>query len=819
MTQSLFQIEGLCCSYTRNEAQRVLTIDKLHIPRGKLVFLLGPSGSGKSTLLETLGLMNHTIASGDVKFFPDEQSPAISYAELWKKNDNNELNTVRKNFFSFVFQQTNLMENFTAYENVALARMIKSGANEEEAGMAATPLMQRVNLPASVVDFDTSSVQLSGGQKQRLAFVRALSSDYAVLFGDEPTGNLDPQNANELFEVIRSQISEKSSAIIVSHDLELAIHHADMIIVISKSKEGAHGEVLDGNIFQRDQFAQLAGEARQNFKAKLFALFANEKTIASDSSKTEIRPKHKRSFGNLFFVKEATALSGKFYSNFLILSCILFFTFLAIGFANGCLDYLDKKLNNVFVNWLTVKIPFNKPKEDLKMIEGKLKSSEFKEKFHYNQISTFFESVFYVYDQQEKRFKRLKGRTIDPEADKNFISDYLLAPKNCVRNKLAPLGSEDFGLIVLQDALRQDHYNDTTADIIWMESDSPDDNGPLMVPIPVRSIVKQLPGNTQFAYTNFFRDAFRNDPNNFNPKLKHDLRILLRLDRNEAVKVKGEITSWIATQKNNFPFSANEPDMLPYHQTFNGKEFELQITFSPAPDSSALIDRFYKELCTLDFFRNNKSSYDRMYDYSIIDREQIEDRNKNRPDFYSVYFNDLHHVRAFADSLYQVANEKDEQTMMQVDTSKVDEKENFDFLSTVTKIIGILLVLFGAIAASLYSMNLLKMHLSKVQMNIGTFKAIGLSNGLTLRIYFSIILFFVGMACLVSFILAFAIGNASDHLLTGSRTVEAGINYFNLLDVKTIYAVCLIFASVILISFQTISKMLSKTPGDLIYNR
>ena len=127
--------------------------------------------------------------------------------------------------------------------------------------------------------------------------------------------------------------------------------------------------------------------------------------------------------------------------------------------------------------------------------------------------------------------------------------------------------------------------------------------------------------------------------------------------------------------------------------------------------------------------------------------------------------------------------------------------------------------MFGAIAASLYSMNLLKMHLSKVQMSIGTFKAIGLSNKLTLRIYFSIIIFFVGMACICSFILAFVAGGVFDQILMSTKAVEEGINYFNLLDMKTLYAVCLIFVCVLLISFQTITRMLSKTPGDLIYNR
>src|SRR5260221_4996869 len=111
---NIIRINNLSCSYTGNENAKVLFIPKLEIEKGKIIFLLGASGSGKSTLLETLGLMNNTIASGSVELLYRKDN-TLDYAGLWKNNDLDQINRVRKDFLSFIFQETNLMENFTAY--------------------------------------------------------------------------------------------------------------------------------------------------------------------------------------------------------------------------------------------------------------------------------------------------------------------------------------------------------------------------------------------------------------------------------------------------------------------------------------------------------------------------------------------------------------------------------------------------------------------------------------------------------------------------------------------------------------------------------
>ena len=232
MTKSLFKISNLCCAYKNKK--EVLTIPELDIPRGKLVVLLGQSGSGKSTLLETLGLMNNTIKSGDVVFHPSDDKSSISYRELWMKKRNfNQVSWLRKEYFSFIFQNTNLMPNFTAIENACLTQMIK-GIPWKDAEERVIDMMEKLKL--TDIPQDKQTKELSGGEKQRVAFVRAITPEFSVLFGDEPTGNLDPIISYELISILDQNIREhQRSAIVVSHNIELSVRFADSIIVLKKN--------------------------------------------------------------------------------------------------------------------------------------------------------------------------------------------------------------------------------------------------------------------------------------------------------------------------------------------------------------------------------------------------------------------------------------------------------------------------------------------------------------------------------------------------------------------------------------------------------
>ena len=107
MDNPLFVIKDLACAY--NNGNEVLIIRDLVIPRNRFVVLVGKSGSGKSTFLETLGLMNNTIKNGDVLFFPSDNGEGLSLKKHWEVSHRQEIARLRRKYFSFIFQNTNLM--------------------------------------------------------------------------------------------------------------------------------------------------------------------------------------------------------------------------------------------------------------------------------------------------------------------------------------------------------------------------------------------------------------------------------------------------------------------------------------------------------------------------------------------------------------------------------------------------------------------------------------------------------------------------------------------------------------------------------------
>lgn len=261
----LFEIKKLRCSYSKpfvsGTSKTVLHIEELLIPKGKKVFIVGESGIGKSTILEVLGLMNNTIVPADESVFNFyDGSSRIDLLRLWRSDDN-AVSDFRKANFSFIFQSTNLMRNFTAYENIAITRMLQgdSAAHSFEKSRAVLD-----SLGLGHIDRMRMAQELSGGQQQRLAFARAVIPDFTVLFGDEPTGNLDGENAVKAMELLSDVLREYPgrSAIIVSHDMHLATTFADVIVKIRKVGEKSatvhdevvyHGFVDDKSVFVPNQ--------------------------------------------------------------------------------------------------------------------------------------------------------------------------------------------------------------------------------------------------------------------------------------------------------------------------------------------------------------------------------------------------------------------------------------------------------------------------------------------------------------------------------------------------------------------------------------
>lgn len=247
----LYTIENLHCAY--NKHRLVLSVPKLEIEPGQIVMVLGKSGYGKSTFLETLALMNNPIQNGTVVFSPPSGGGQMAYElqKVWQNGQRGLPEQIRSQHFSFIFQQTNLMPNFSVYENIYITKMIQ-GYREDECHAETMDILDRIGLGR--IEMSRNVTELSGGQRQRVAFARAIISSFDVLFGDELTGNLDEMNAHELMLLLSDFIHQRTNphpktAIIVTHSIEMAVSYADTIVLISR-KNGS-GCIAPDSVYKR----------------------------------------------------------------------------------------------------------------------------------------------------------------------------------------------------------------------------------------------------------------------------------------------------------------------------------------------------------------------------------------------------------------------------------------------------------------------------------------------------------------------------------------------------------------------------------------
>lgn len=217
MNDVTLRLNGLTKTYlkgTPGEVQ-VLRGADLELRAGEAVALVAPSGAGKSTLLHIAGLLDT----------PDAGTVQIAGQDLAGKGDRTRT-AIRRQDVGFVYQFHHLLPEFTALENIVLPQLA-NGASEKAAKDRAMTLLDRVGVAARA---DHRPAALSGGEQQRVAFCRALANEPRVLLADEPTGNLDPETSDQVFDALMTLVREAGlSALIATHNLDLAARMDRMV--------------------------------------------------------------------------------------------------------------------------------------------------------------------------------------------------------------------------------------------------------------------------------------------------------------------------------------------------------------------------------------------------------------------------------------------------------------------------------------------------------------------------------------------------------------------------------------------------------------
>ena len=219
MSETLIQTENLCKTFRSGKLETPVLFDiNLHIRRGEFVAVMGPSGCGKSTLMHILGLML-SASSGRI---------LLDGADAATLNETDRAK-LRREKIGFVFQRFNLLPTVSAYQNIALAERIRRHRPDSRIQdvLDAVQMADRAHYKPG---------QLSIGQQQRIAIARAIVHKPAIVMADEPTGNLDSANAQNILDLFRKIHETGGMTIILITHSQMAAQAADRIIHLNDGR-------------------------------------------------------------------------------------------------------------------------------------------------------------------------------------------------------------------------------------------------------------------------------------------------------------------------------------------------------------------------------------------------------------------------------------------------------------------------------------------------------------------------------------------------------------------------------------------------------
>lgn len=238
MESALIKVEKLEKDYVSGDVVTpVLRGVSFEIGRGDFVAIMGPSGSGKSTLMHVLGFLDH--ATRGKYFFDGRDAGGLGSDELAKMRGEN---------IGFVFQAFFLLPELSVLENVMLPLAYRKMSDAERVKRA-TDAIESVGLTHRL---NYLATRISGGEKQRVAIARALVGDPAVIFADEPTGNLDSVSGAQVMEILERLNRQGRTVILVTHETDTARHarrilHLKDGLVVDDERVVSRRSVVDGD--------------------------------------------------------------------------------------------------------------------------------------------------------------------------------------------------------------------------------------------------------------------------------------------------------------------------------------------------------------------------------------------------------------------------------------------------------------------------------------------------------------------------------------------------------------------------------------------
>ena len=518
--------------------------------------------------------------------------------------------------------------------------------------------------------------------------------------------------------------------------------------------------------------------------------------------------------------REAKEVLGKNGANLWLLTIVLVATFTSIAFSEGSMNYLEDKMADPFTNWVSIK------KDNL----SDEKFNKFRERLHLQENAEHYDYQGVLMDQylglniqgpQNGRIEYLSIRFF--EHIHSSIVNKILDKENVVEGCLVDstiLIDKTLGFIITLDALKkigyssdnlpayihylspvsEEHAYDLDFDSLGLQPLTLGNTKYLRIALPILAIVRKLPNNVDMVSTNFFYEQyhynFTTSPFAVTAHQNDYLHHLYYWVSNEVSqeefekKIKNQ-----NTKLSDFSIYGSDNNCLSMKSWKGGKMLNVDVGGEHLP-----IERF------IDVDNIVKNKWDENQVQRIYMLETM-DSPSPRSDYLSVEFHSLKHIRefeAFAKT-YGISLEMEQ----------VHSKENFNAVTVMASILSTAMVIFSIICIIMFLVNMLQSYFQKVSKNIGTFKAFGMNTQELIQTYEIMLLMIVFSAVIMALMITWGIQG----ILPVIGIEKEGFNYLSLWNTTTYIATIVVIVSTIATVSIVMSRMLSRTPGDLIYDR
>lgn len=503
---------------------------------------------------------------------------------------------------------------------------------------------------------------------------------------------------------------------------------------------------------------------------------------------------------NLFVRREGKVVLGKGYSNLWLLTAVLTLTFLAIAFSNASLKYLAFKMDDPFINWVDIQNDYGEGDID-GLLQG-LSEVNNMDEFHFVNHQVDYTYNIQVFGRQETQIQYPSCVFFESFAENPLLAKILEEQVDDQAIDFGGLSDDMVGLIVTRDLIKKLGYDETPAYIdLCKYGDHADTlgfhlyKGMAHVPVPVIAVVSRLPMNADIVSTKFFLAQFRNDytyPFLLDNR-KYTESLVYYVPGNVNVD---EFKSFISHESGDSCYVADSfiPEM---------RSFKPGSLVSLSGYSSGLSSDYTFLLDEKIMGEYGDYGVKRVYDYDF------SNYNLSRGDFISVQFKDLNKISDFESFVK-------ENYKVRIEMSQINAKENFNAVTIMANILSWAIIVFSIICIMLFVINLLQSYFQKVKKNLGTFKAFGISNAELISVYVLIMLVTICAAVIIS--LAFT--SVVQALFPVLGILKDGtFNYLSLWNSKTVFSIMIILVCSVVTVYSVMRRLLSATPGDLIYDR